>query len=339
MRKLALFALTFILPVAAAGLVSAATTGYHVTGEIKIGGEGGWDYLTVDSAARALYVSHATHVAVIDLDANKVVGDIPDTPGVHGIAIAPELNRGFISNGRAQQRDDLRSEDAQAGRHRSPPASNPGLDPLRRRSRAACSRSTDDRRTRRPSTRRRGTVAGTIALGRKARVLGGRRQGQGVREHRGHERDRRNRRGEGDGHASATRSAPCEEPVGPGHRREEPPAVLGLRQSRDGGVRSGYREGGRDAGHRRRLGRRRLRPGDRLRVQLERRRHADDRAADGRQVGRARRTSRPSAARARSPLDEKTHKLYLSTAKTAPAQGGGRATFLPDTFKVLVVGK
>src|ERR1051326_4502707 len=80
--------------------LAAAPTGYHVVGEIKIGGEGGWDYLTVDSAARRLYVSHGTHVAVVDLDSNKVVGDIPDTPGVHGIAIAPQLNKGFISNGR-----------------------------------------------------------------------------------------------------------------------------------------------------------------------------------------------------------------------------------------------
>src|SRR6476661_4941931 len=80
--------------------IGAAPTGYHVIGEIKIGGEGGWDYLSVDSAARRLYVSHATHVVVVDLDANKIVGDIPDTPGVHGIAIAPELNKGFVSNGR-----------------------------------------------------------------------------------------------------------------------------------------------------------------------------------------------------------------------------------------------
>src|SRR5438093_7115343 len=92
MRKL----LIMTLPL----LVAAAPTGYRTMGEIKIGGEGGWDYLTVDSAARRLYVSHATHVVVVDLDANKVVGDIPDTPGVHGIAIAAELNRGFISNGR-----------------------------------------------------------------------------------------------------------------------------------------------------------------------------------------------------------------------------------------------
>jgi DNA-binding beta-propeller fold protein YncE len=80
--------------------VVAAATGYHVLGEIAIGGEGGWDYLTVDGAARRLYVSHGTHVVVIDLDAGKIVGDIPDTPGVHGIAIAADLNRGFISNGR-----------------------------------------------------------------------------------------------------------------------------------------------------------------------------------------------------------------------------------------------
>ena len=59
----------------------AATTGYKVLSEVKIGGEGGWDYLTVDAAARRLYVSHATHVAVVDIDASKVVGDIPDTPG------------------------------------------------------------------------------------------------------------------------------------------------------------------------------------------------------------------------------------------------------------------
>ena len=80
--------------------LKAASTGYHILNEIKIGGEGGWDYVTVDSAARRLYVSHATHVVVVDIDKNTIVGDIPDTPGVHGIALAPELNKGFISNGR-----------------------------------------------------------------------------------------------------------------------------------------------------------------------------------------------------------------------------------------------
>src|SRR5256885_15360717 len=54
----------------------------------------------MDSAARRLYLSHATHVVVVDPDAGKVVADIPDTPGVHGIQIVTSLNRGFISNGR-----------------------------------------------------------------------------------------------------------------------------------------------------------------------------------------------------------------------------------------------
>jgi hypothetical protein len=100
MRKLAVLALAFVPAVAVVVHLNAAATGYHILNEIKIGGDGGWDYLTVDSAARRLYVSHATRVVVVDIDKNAVVGDIPDTPGVHGIAIAPDLNKGFISNGR-----------------------------------------------------------------------------------------------------------------------------------------------------------------------------------------------------------------------------------------------
>jgi len=73
---------------------------YHAGPVIQIGGEGGWDYLTVDAAAHRLYVSHATHVVVIDTQTNKIVGDIPDTPGVHGVAIAADLGKGFVSNGR-----------------------------------------------------------------------------------------------------------------------------------------------------------------------------------------------------------------------------------------------
>jgi YVTN family beta-propeller protein len=70
-----------------------------VTKTYKLGGEGGWDYLTLDSASRRLYISRATHVMVIDADSGKPVGDIPGTPRVHGIALAPELGRGFISDG------------------------------------------------------------------------------------------------------------------------------------------------------------------------------------------------------------------------------------------------
>ena len=96
MRKL----LVPVFVLAIAPFVLAAATGYQILTEIKIGGDGNWDYLTVDSAARRLYVSHATHVVVVDLDKNTVVGDIPDTPGVHGIALAKDLDKGFISNGR-----------------------------------------------------------------------------------------------------------------------------------------------------------------------------------------------------------------------------------------------
>jgi DNA-binding beta-propeller fold protein YncE len=67
---------------------------------LKLVVKGGWDALTVDGPARRLYLSRGTHVMVVDLDTDKVVGDIPNTPGVHGIAVAPELNRGFTSNGR-----------------------------------------------------------------------------------------------------------------------------------------------------------------------------------------------------------------------------------------------
>jgi YVTN family beta-propeller protein len=73
---------------------------YHLIKEIPVGGEGGWDALTVDSAAQRLYVSHAARVVVIDLAKDQVAGEITNTPGVHGIAVAPKLNRGFTSNGR-----------------------------------------------------------------------------------------------------------------------------------------------------------------------------------------------------------------------------------------------
>lgn len=79
--------------------VYAADIAYHVISKMELGGEGGWDYLTVDSTAERLYVSRGTHVMVVDLNTEKLVGDIPNTPGVHGIALGPELNRGFISNG------------------------------------------------------------------------------------------------------------------------------------------------------------------------------------------------------------------------------------------------
>jgi YVTN family beta-propeller protein len=78
----------------------AAGDAYEFLNEIPIGGEGGWDILTVDSAARRLYVSHSTKVVVIDLEKNAVTGEIADTPGVHGMIPVPELQRGFTTNGK-----------------------------------------------------------------------------------------------------------------------------------------------------------------------------------------------------------------------------------------------
>jgi DNA-binding beta-propeller fold protein YncE len=80
--------------------VAASGNGYHVVTTYKLGGEGGWDYLIADPDAHRLYISRGTHVMVIDADTGKSVGDIADTQGVHGIALAPELGRGFTSNGR-----------------------------------------------------------------------------------------------------------------------------------------------------------------------------------------------------------------------------------------------
>src|SRR3984885_6298074 len=92
--------LVALLTLSLAAVAVAASSGYHVVTTYKAGGDGGWDYLTVDAAARHVYISRGTHVMVLDADSGKTVGDIPDTPGVHGIALAPELGRGFVSNGR-----------------------------------------------------------------------------------------------------------------------------------------------------------------------------------------------------------------------------------------------
>lgn len=80
---------------------SPGASGYKVIKTIPLGGEGGWDYVYVDSSARRVYISRGTHTVVMDADTYAVVGDIPDTQGVHGIAIASDLGRGFTSNGRS----------------------------------------------------------------------------------------------------------------------------------------------------------------------------------------------------------------------------------------------
>jgi DNA-binding beta-propeller fold protein YncE len=97
-RSAALAALSIFVTTPAVG--QSPTPGYHVARKIKIGGDGGFDYVTADPARKRVFLTHATHVVVYDLAQDRVTGDIPNTIGVHGVALAPELNRGFTSNGR-----------------------------------------------------------------------------------------------------------------------------------------------------------------------------------------------------------------------------------------------
>jgi DNA-binding beta-propeller fold protein YncE len=76
-------------------------SGYHLIKTIKVGGDGFWDYLAFDSPTRRLFISRGTRVMVVDVDSEKIVGEIPDTPGVHGIALAPAVGNGYTSNGMA----------------------------------------------------------------------------------------------------------------------------------------------------------------------------------------------------------------------------------------------
>src|SRR5437762_12468825 len=91
---LAGFALAFLVGSA------LANNAYLFLNGIPIGGEGGWDILTIDSAANRLYLSHATKVVVVDLKKNAVAGEIADTPSVHGFVAVREVQRGFSSNGK-----------------------------------------------------------------------------------------------------------------------------------------------------------------------------------------------------------------------------------------------
>ncbi len=99
-HRLLLSGLSALGLLAASLTARAADTSYHFIKEIKVGGEGGWDYLYADAEGRRLYVSHGTKVVVSGLDDDQIVGAIGDTLGVHGIAIANDVGRGFTSNGR-----------------------------------------------------------------------------------------------------------------------------------------------------------------------------------------------------------------------------------------------
>ena len=97
MRKVGSVLLFFVITVVWA---FGEDPGFRVLKTYKVGGEGGWDYLNIEPRSRHLFISRGSHVIVLDAGTGKQVGDIPDTPGVHGIALAPDLGRGFTSNGR-----------------------------------------------------------------------------------------------------------------------------------------------------------------------------------------------------------------------------------------------
>jgi DNA-binding beta-propeller fold protein YncE len=79
----------------------AAASDYKIVRRMPVGGEGNWDYLKVDPDAHRIYLSRGTHTMVVDETSGKVIGDIADTKGVHGIALAPDLGKGYTSNGQA----------------------------------------------------------------------------------------------------------------------------------------------------------------------------------------------------------------------------------------------
>ena len=96
MRKVILLAIILFW---VGAVLAQSRPGYHLVRQVPLGGEGFWDYLTFDAPNHRIFISRATHVVVVDSNTFEKVGDIPDTPGVHGIALAPDLGRGFVSNG------------------------------------------------------------------------------------------------------------------------------------------------------------------------------------------------------------------------------------------------
>ncbi|HKS80371.1 MAG TPA: hypothetical protein VJR23_02595 [Candidatus Acidoferrales bacterium] len=89
----------FLFHVSAAPLAAPGASGYHVVNKFKLGGEGGWDYITLEPTTHRLFISRGTHVMVVDPEKGTVLGDIPGMHRVHGIAFAPEFNKGFVSDG------------------------------------------------------------------------------------------------------------------------------------------------------------------------------------------------------------------------------------------------
>jgi hypothetical protein len=91
----------FVVSATLLGSLASAATNYELLKKVPVPGAGGWDYVIVDEAARRVYITHATQVDVMDADSLALVGTIPNTPGAHGVAIASEFGRGYITAGKA----------------------------------------------------------------------------------------------------------------------------------------------------------------------------------------------------------------------------------------------
>ncbi len=106
-----------ILTVASiAAIPAVAQKSYKLADRVKLGGEGGWDYLTYDSGANRIFITRGTHVMVVDAKTLKATADIPDLSGIHGVALAPELGRGFVTSGGDNMLAHLRPQDTQGAR-------------------------------------------------------------------------------------------------------------------------------------------------------------------------------------------------------------------------------
>jgi DNA-binding beta-propeller fold protein YncE len=321
---------------AALGLLFVeAASGYHLIGEIKVGGEGGWDDLTVDSAARRLYVSHATHVVVVDLDARKILGDIPDTPGVHGIALAPEFNKGFISNGRGNTVTifDLKTLKATGTASTGENPDSIRYDPISGRVFVFNARS----KSATVIEGKSGTVVATIPLPGKPEFS--------VADGRGKvylNLEDTNEILELDAAKAVVVKkyslGPCSGPSG---------LAIDVKNRRLFSACSNRMMAVSDPDTGKVVGTPPIGAGPDGAAYDPGTGYAFSSNGDGtltvvRQAGAAwevvENIATERGARTMA-LDEKTHNLYLPTAKTTQAIGGGRSTFIPDSFKVLVVGK
>ena len=235
--------LVVALAVLSAGLpmpLRAADDPFRQRSEIAIGGEGGWDYLAVDAAARRLYVSHATKVVVVDLDKNAVVGRSRRRRACTASPSPPNSAEASSATA-ARTRRHRRPEDAEDHLQRRD-RREPGRDPVR----AGAQGGLHVQRPRQVGhglRRDDGRGEGDDPAARQAGVRGGGRQGGAhLQQHRGHEPARRHRHGDARGRGDLADRA-GRGSVGPGHRPREPPAVRRLQQPADGDGGQHHRQG------------------------------------------------------------------------------------------------